>query len=299
MSLLEEMFRSKIWAPPQRSEGAKTRALDDCDVFLKIISGPRVHARLFSNDDSVSLKQYKSTNRLILYFHGNAEDLHSTRSFLAWLSVRTQCNVLGVDYVGYGRSCGSEAPTEQNMHEAAEAVLEYATATLGHKVYTVTLIGRSLGSIPAVYLASKPDNAGLQGLVLISGIASGARCVVPPAYTPRLFQTTIDGVFGANILRIPGVQCMLLCIHGDADAVVSFQNSVAMKERSNRWCQAEVFVVHGGTHDDLWTKHANTILARLNDFLATSFENARLHASDPEARAPYEPDTTFPPDFFD
>lgn len=299
MSLVEEMFRSKIWTPPERSEGQKKRAVDDCDVFLKIISGPRVHARLFSNNDSVSLKHYKSTNRLILYFHGNAEDIHATKTFLAWLSVNTQCNVLAVDYVGYGRSCSTEVPTEQNMHETAEALLEYATATLGHKMHTVSLMGRSLGSIPAVYLASKPENAGLQGLVLISGLASGARCVLPSAYTPRLLQATVDGVFGANILRIPGVQCMILFVHGDADAVVGLQNSIAMKEKSNRWCQAEVFVVRGGTHDDLWTKHANGILARLNDFLASSFENARLHASDPEARAPYEPDSAFPLDFFD
>jgi pimeloyl-ACP methyl ester carboxylesterase len=49
----------------------------------------------------------------------------------------------------------------------------------------ITVIGRSLGSIPAVYVASQRRNAGLGGLVLISALASGARCVLPCAYVPN------------------------------------------------------------------------------------------------------------------
>jgi hypothetical protein len=59
-------------------------------------------------------------------------------------------NVLGVDCVGYGRSASKNETTEQNTCDAADACLHFATNNLKHKIKTI--IGSSLGSIPAVYL---------------------------------------------------------------------------------------------------------------------------------------------------
>lgn len=284
MIVVEECFRTRIWTPPVR---VKNRQLDDRDVFLKIISGEKVHVRLFSPDSHSNMEQHDANQNLIIYFHGNAEDLTTCESFLSWLSLNTSHNVLGLDYIGYGRSGGENNTTELNMCEAADAVLEYALNSLKYKHHSITVMGRSLGSIPAVYLASKIDNAGLQGLVLVSGLASGARCILSSSYVPNIFQKSLDNAFGANIQLIPGAQCMILLIHGDQDRQVTLENSQAMKEMCNRWCSPEILVIKGGTHNNLWDMHAKQILTHLNQFLENSKENARLHSCDEDAKTPY------------
>ena len=154
MIAVEECFRTRIWTPPAR---VKNRQLDDSDVFLTIISGGNVHARLFSPDSHANTENRDA--HLIIYFHGNAEDLTTCESFLSWLSLNTAYDVLCVDYIGYGRSSGENNTTESNMCEAADAVLDYAVNTLKYKYHAIVVMGRSLGSIPAVHLASKTANA--------------------------------------------------------------------------------------------------------------------------------------------
>ena len=282
MIAVEECFRTRIWTPPVR---VNNRQLDDRDVFLKIISGGSVHARLFS-PDSHSNAEKRNAN-LILYFHGNAEDLTTCASFLSWLSLNTAYDVLCMDYVGYGRSSGENNTTESNMCEAADAVLDYALNTLKYKNHAIVVMGRSLGSIPAVYLASKTDNAGLQGLVLVSGLASGSRCIFSSAYVPSVMLTSLDNAFGANIRRISGVQCMVLLVHGDQDTEVCLSNSQVLKERCNGWCHPELIVIRGGSHNNIWNMYARQVLKPLNLFLENSQENARLHSCDEASKTPY------------
>ena len=287
MIAVEECFRTRIWTPPAR---VKNRQLDDGDVFLKIISGGNVHVRLFSPDAHSNTCRDNTEKRdanLIIYFHGNAEDLSTCESFLSWLSLNTEYDVLCVDYMGYGRSSGENNTTESNMCVAADAVLDYALNTLKYKYHTIVVMGRSLGSIPAVHLASKTDNAGLQGLVLVSGLASGARCILSSAYVPSVMLTSLDNAFGANIQRISGVQCMVLLVHGDHDTEVSLSNSQVLKERCNGWCHPELIVIRGGSHNNIWNMYARQVLKPLTSFLANSKENARLHSCDEAAKTPY------------
>ena len=278
-------MRRSIWVPPNHSY---KKPDDDRDVLVKIISGDKIHLRLFSPDSTVSLKNYDNSKRLVLYFHGNAEDLAVCDAYLCWLALNTDQNVLGVDYVGYGKSSCEHEPTERNMCDAADASLDYAIHTLRHKRHTVTIIGRSLGSIPAVYLASQQMNAGLGGLILISALASGARCVLPSAYTPESILASLDSLFGANILRISEVQCMILFIHGDKDVEVPISNARVLFSKCNRWCLPQLFVVKGGGHNDLSDLHGKQILRQINCFKDTSAETARLRTCEVDSHTPYE-----------
>jgi hypothetical protein len=62
--VVEDMFRGRIWQPPPRDT---RRAKDSSDVFLKTISGARVHMRLVSatadqNNDVWALDLFCSTD---------------------------------------------------------------------------------------------------------------------------------------------------------------------------------------------------------------------------------------------
>ena len=281
---VEFLMRNQIWNPPVRVHKKKT---DDCDATVKIITGHDVHLRLFSRNTTTTLKNYGGS-RLVIYFHGNSEDLESCDAYLCWLAQHLDQNVLGVDYVGYGRSSGEHETTEVNMCDAADACLHFATHDLQHKINTVTIIGRSLGSIPAVYLCSQRRNAGLGGLILISALASGARCLLPCAYVPKAILNSLDGLFGPNLQRISEVQYMILFIHGDKDVQVSLENSRVLMDKCNRWCDAELYVVKGGTHNNLSDLYGKEIIRKMKAFVEESSETSRLRSGDEQAQTPYE-----------
>lgn len=63
-------------------------------------------------------------------------------------------NVLAVEYPGYGLYKTSN-PCEIKMREDAEIVYDYLTKHIGVKEEDIILFGRSMGTGPASYLASK------------------------------------------------------------------------------------------------------------------------------------------------
>lgn len=75
-------------------------------------------------------------------------------SLLLKLSVTLQCSVLGVEYPGYGVYQSEQADAE-TLLQNAHSVLNYLTGQLGYKESDLILVGRSMGSGPAVNLAVK------------------------------------------------------------------------------------------------------------------------------------------------
>lgn len=93
----------------------------------------------------------------IIYFGGNAEQIeHSMPDFKALF---TQHTLYFVNYRGYGGSTGT--PSEEALFSDAELI--YDTVAPDHE--NVTVIGRSLGSGVAVYLASVRD---IHQLILVT-----------------------------------------------------------------------------------------------------------------------------------
>jgi len=90
---------------------------------------------------------------LMLFFHGNGE---IAADYAALAHLYTGCGVSFwvVDYRGYGRSTGS--PTFSRMLADAESVLEYipaVEATARIRFSRIIVMGRSLGSVPAIEVA--------------------------------------------------------------------------------------------------------------------------------------------------
>ncbi len=60
--------------------------------------------------------------------------------------------MLAVEYPGYGEYPGR--PSEEQINADSEAVFDFLTRTLGVEESSIHLLGRSIGSGPAVHLAS-------------------------------------------------------------------------------------------------------------------------------------------------
>lgn len=78
-------------------------------------------------------------------------------------------NILGVEYPNYGVYKSNTICNEENILSDSKYVLKFVTKQLKFDLKNIIIFGRSLGSGPAVYLASKYK---IGALVLVSGFTS-------------------------------------------------------------------------------------------------------------------------------
>jgi len=105
---------------------------------------------------------------ILVYFHGNAEDIGRNKDFLTLIGKSLKVHVLGVEYPGYGIYTGE--PSEELIIQDAERVMEFVQKVLLWPSSQIIVVGRSIGSGPACHVASK--NANLGCLALISPFMS-------------------------------------------------------------------------------------------------------------------------------
>ena len=164
----------------------------------------------------------------VLLSHGNAEDLGDNLEFLAEVH-EAGFAVLAWDYRGYGTSEGS--PSEKTLYSDEEAVYNYLVGELKTPPERILVLGRSLGSVPAVDLAARQPVA---GLILEGGLVSGQSVLLPfPLFPFDRFR---------NIDKIGRVKCPVFIIHGTADTVIPFRHGetlfrAAPEPKRNWWVQ--------------------------------------------------------------
>lgn len=192
----------------------------------------------------------------LLVSHGNAEDLGDDRF---WLDNLRQAgfSVLAYDYEGYGTSEGK--PGEQAAYDDEEAAYEYLTSTGHTPPDHVILLGRSVGSGPAIHLAARRPVA---GLILQSPFVSAFRVLT------RIPLLPFDKF--PNYRDIRNVRCPLLIIHGDSDMVIAQWHGRKLFELAN---QPKKFVaVPGADHNDLEIVAGKIYTATLQQFAASISE---------------------------
>lgn len=91
---------------------------------------------------------------MVLYFHGNAEDIGNAFELLNNVGASLGLHVLAVEYPGYGLYKGSR-PDEMKMRVDADTIFDFITRVVGVRQEDIIIWGRSLGSGPACYLASR------------------------------------------------------------------------------------------------------------------------------------------------
>ena len=148
---------------------------------------------------------------LLLYFGGNAEEI--SEFILAEASMFPTWSVLSLNYRGYGESQGK--PGEKGLFGDARHIYDWATQQPDIDPEQVVVMGRSLGTGVAVYLASKRP---VSGVVLISpydsirGIAQG---LYPYAPVTWLLKHPFDSLARAPMIRAP-----MLMLVAEKDTII-------------------------------------------------------------------------------
>ena len=147
---------------------------------------------------------------VILYSHGNAEDLGHLIPFLDETSERG-FQIIAYDYPGYGLSEGK--PSESGCYEAIDATYQYLVKELKIDPTRIVVWGRSLGTGPSCYLASRSP---VGGLLLETPFLSAFRTITEIPVLPWDRFRNLD--------RLSSIKCPSLVVHGDSDEVIPFRH---------------------------------------------------------------------------
>lgn len=220
-------------APPGRDSRGR-------DLFFHPGGDVTIAARFFESGPSY---------HTVLFFHGNGE-IASDYDEIAPLYTRRGLNLLVVDYRGYGRSTGS--PTLENMLQDAVGILESVLGWLHDEGLEGALwvMGRSLGSVPAIHLASSREQW-LAGLIVESGFADTLALLSRVGIPVHLLEVP-EKWRNFNLEGIAQVRLPTLIIHGERDQIIPVQEGRALLRACGASRKKMVVIPEAGHNDLLW-----------------------------------------------
>ena len=188
----------------------------------------------------------------LLYSHGNAEDVgQSTELYERWNGMGF--GVLAYDYPGYGLSSGE--PSEKSCLRAAGTAWDFLEKS-GVAAKSVVVVGRSVGSGPGTWIASREKPA---GLVLISPFTSTFAAGIPWLVLPRdRFR---------NLPLIEKMEIPLLVIHGEKDTIIRPSHGRKLYEVSAAEDKTLELVPEAG-HNDLYLVAGDEVVRWVAEFAA-------------------------------
>jgi alpha-beta hydrolase superfamily lysophospholipase len=202
------------------------------DLLVELQGGVRLAARYYPTDASLPC---------ILHFHGNGE-IVADYDLLAPAFHAAGSSLVCVDYRGYGRSTG--VPTASSLLADAYPVLDVVVAFLQQRGHggPLVVMGRSLGSAPAIELAAARSDT-VAGLIIESGFARTPALLetlgVPPAMAPPVSGPD-------NEDKMAEIQLPLLILHAELDRLIpcwhaeqNYQRAAAQSKRLIRIANAD------------------------------------------------------------
>lgn len=162
---------------------------------------------------------------LLLFFHGNGEIASDYRD-IAPLFTALGWDFLVMDYRGYGRSEGE--PTAANLQEDALYIFDTLRDEAPDR--PMALMGRSLGSAAALYIASRRPEA-FRALIIESGFADTRPLIRLLGADPEMLGISKDADFG-NLTGIRSYQGPTLILHGENDHVIPLAQAEKLKQNA-------------------------------------------------------------------
>jgi len=181
----------------------------------------------------------RASNPLVVYFGGNGEEV----SWLVTEAARLHpWAVLLVNYRGYGLSDGR--PSESALYKDAVALYDWVSARPDIDARRIVVVGRSLGTGVATYLASQ---RAVSGVVLVSpydNLVEVARGVYPYLPVDGFMRYRFDSAARAKLIHVP-----LLALVADQDTIVRPERSQSLVQAWAGPAHLELLV--GVGHNDI------------------------------------------------
>ncbi|ETW07899.1 hypothetical protein H310_02309 [Aphanomyces invadans] len=233
--------------------------IDYEDVFIPCADGVKIHAWLMKQPQPKEVST-------IVFFHGNAGNIGYRLPNAAKMFRHLECNILLVDYRGFGMSEGE--PTERGLQLDAEGVLDYLHSRGASTVDSSKLIlfGRSLGGAVAVYAATTRPKQ-IAGLILENTFLSISAMVDQVMPWLSHVKSVVLRLDWGNEGRIPLLTHPILFVAGERDELVPHTHmqrlhALAVKSTLRAWLP-----IPRGTHNDSWMRGGMDYFYTLKSFI--------------------------------
>jgi alpha-beta hydrolase superfamily lysophospholipase len=185
----------------------------------------------------------------ILHLHGNADSAFSPWQVRHCEALRTAgFSVLEIDYRGFGATPGQASET--HMYEDSEAAYQELLRR-GVAPQRIILLGHSLGSGPAVQLATQHAAAAL--------VLFGAFTSIPDAAAgryPYLPVRLAVGVQFDSLSRIGRVHMPLVIAHSRSDTVIPYTHALQLFAAAN---EPKRLITFDSASDDRFGGHVDAL----------------------------------------
>jgi len=208
--------------------------------FEKSYNYDEIFLKTSDNEDINGLFFKAKSDKVILYFHGNAGSLESWQYVYNDLKF-LEYNLLVIDFRGYGKSSGKIS--EKGLYIDGQTAYDYLVKS-GFKQENIIIYGRSIGCGIAVDLASHNKSKALILEAPFTSFKKLANHIVPFLFPSLFLNYSLD-----NLSKINKVNTPLLIIHGKKDGLIPFRFGEALyKEYKGT---KEFLAISEGTHNDL------------------------------------------------
>lgn len=189
----------------------------------------------------------KNPKGIILYFHGNADNLHRWGKIASEFT-KFGYDILIMDYRGYGKSSGSR--NEKFLYSDAQFVYDFAKQHYGEE--NTVVYGRSLGGAFAVKMAADNNPKVVILEATFYNLQDIANRWLPVKVTDKVStKMTYHFLSNENILNI---NTALYHFHGTKDKIVPINSGKKLFKifADHHPSLPKKFIeIEGGTHDDL------------------------------------------------
>jgi alpha-beta hydrolase superfamily lysophospholipase len=215
---------------------------------------------------TVSARYHPASAELptVLHFHGNGE-IVSDYDDLAPAYHQAGASLICADYRGYGRSTGQ--PSVRALIRDSHTVLDFVLEWLHERGHTGPLVvmGRSLGSAPAIELASAREND-IDGLIIESGFAQSMPLL--GLFGLSLSTLGLDKVIGMdNDDKLATVRLPLLLLHAENDNLLPPWHAQKNFERATPH-QKRLVLIPNTDHNTIIALGGQRYWGAIREFLA-------------------------------
>ncbi|CAL1261153.1 unnamed protein product [Larinioides sclopetarius] len=216
-------------------------------IFLKTDDDVKIHAFFIKQDASII-----GHVPTILYFHGNAGNIGHRLPNAQGLYQFCGCNILLLEYRGYGHSEG--VPSEEGLYLDAQAGMKFLLQVPYIDKSKIIVFGRSLGGAVAIDLVTHSEFAKHVLALIVENTFTSIPDVAKAMFNSKLINCLPTWAFKNQFLslkKIKRVKTPSLFISGKADAIIPpSMMKLLCRESGSPIKRLSSFEF--GTHNETW-----------------------------------------------
>ncbi|GKY99338.1 hypothetical protein MPSEU_000888800 [Mayamaea pseudoterrestris] len=258
-----------------RSPGERQIPFKDCDIVCS--DGVHIHAWLMTFDKDAPT---------IIFFHGNAGNIGLRLPNAIQMRSYLQCNILMVEYRGYGES-DNVPPSEAGLKLDAQGALQYAVKfadQLEIDASKLFLFGRSLGGAVAFDLAdyARRENIPLRGVMVENTFLSISAMVDKLMPFLKPIKPFVLRLSWDSTKIVPSLNLPILFLAGSKDELVPHEHMQHLMLMAQASRLKQFHVIDGGTHNESWIQGGAEYWNAMKSFMVQAMQGTsgeRISAS--------------------